>query len=117
MFIPSLMQFPIEKELVWWIMTLRKDDAFFLDKSKGKDMFRNEFSKYNLPISENIEEFKNTRTSCFKNWFNSYSQKEKNDLIRAYRDANEENLFTPFREKVKKYVTEIYKDNGINLLL
>lgn len=117
LFIPSLMQFPIEKELVWWIMTLRKDDAFFLDKSKGKDMFRNEFSKYNLPISENIEEFKNTRTSCFKNWFNSYSQKEKNDLIRAYRDANEENLFTPFREKVKKYVTEIYKDNGINLLL
>ncbi|WP_432739082.1 AAA family ATPase [Ligilactobacillus agilis] len=117
LFIPSLMQFPIEKELVWWIITLKKDDSFFKKKNKAKDMFRNEFNKFNLPISENIKEFKNTKTTCFKNWFNSYSKKEQTSLIRAYRDANEKELFAPFREKVKKHVTEIYKDNGINLLL
>lgn len=104
--LPSLNgdNFPLEKELVLYILSMSGDDKFFKDMGKQKEVFKQEFSECNIPID--IEKAKNTRgIRNFKNWFNSNKSASKKYITRMVRDNND--YYKNFKLEFIKMANEI----------
>ncbi|GIQ96091.1 AAA family ATPase [Lactiplantibacillus plantarum] len=94
--------FPIEKELVIWILNLPQNDEFFTTLKITRDNFLNSFSNeyyisisrdWNIHYDENVKKYKKWRT---KN--NSLYKRCLTQYIRRNKD-----LFTPFVEELLKW--------------
>lgn len=104
--LPSLNEndFPLEKELVLYILSLSGDNKFFKDIGKQKEAFKQEFSEHNIPID--IEKATNTRgIRIFKNWFDSNKSESKKYITRMVRDNND--YYITFKLEFIKMVNEI----------
>ena len=110
--IPSIYQFPIEKELVQWILNLEGNDVFFKKNKKSKDIFKNEIKQYNIPL--NIEQTKECKTKYYKNWYKS-DIREHGKYITQYLKTNQQ-IFDPFRERIYKDISIIMKEHGIKVV-
>lgn len=94
--------FPIEKELVIWILNLPQNDAFFQTIGITRDNFLDSFSNgYYISISSDWNEHYNAKVKQYKKW-----RKENTSLynrcLTQYINRNK-NLFTPFVEQLLEW--------------
>ncbi|AUX12808.1 hypothetical protein C0213_04055 [Latilactobacillus sakei] len=111
--VPSLFEFPIEKEVVYWILSLDSDHEFFKRFDRTKEMFKQDFHNFNLPLDPEQSKKENTPTKYFKNWYNNDVQTNKK-YIRMYVKQNN-NLFDPFKKTIYSDIKEIMKNNGFTI--
>lgn len=108
--IPSLFNFPIEKEIVEWIRQLPGDNSFFKEMNITRDQFINEFTTLNIL---EVNDLNQQKTSKYKLWFSQNTTRNKK-IITKYVHANE-SIFTEFRDNLIKFINEFLKTNGINI--
>ena len=108
--IPSKYNYPIEKEIVYWILSLDGADQFFKDMSKPKEMFKQSFTEKAIPLS--IDEASNTKTGVYKNWVKSLPLRYFKRILLRYV-KREEDIINPFRENIYSDIKTILEENGI----
>lgn len=110
--IPSLHSFPIEKELVYYILNLDGSDAFFKKFNKTKEAFKQEFSTFNIPLKQNDHE--TVKIQTYKNWYNK-NVKEVNTYLTYYVNNNTE-LWEDFIKNLLSMINNIRKNFGFSEL-
>ncbi len=108
--IPSIYNYPIEKEIVCWILSLDGADPFFKDIGKPKEMFKQSFIEKSIPLS--IDEASGTTTGVYKNWVKSQGLRSFKQILRKYVKREEE-IFNPFKEDIYSNIKTILENNGI----
>lgn len=107
--IPSLFEgLPFEKEIIKYILKLNGDDTFFKKFKKTKEMFRQSFAQYRIPL--NLDNYKKEDIKPFKNWYNA-NKREANKYLTYYANDNED-LFNDFSKLIIECINEIREKNG-----
>lgn len=103
--------FPIEKDLIIWILNKPQDDSFFGEINKEQDVLRNEWAnEYNICLSESPEAHQNINTKRYKNW--AINNKGLfNKCLTRYINQNTE-LFSGFKSQLLIWLNELKKANG-----
>lgn len=111
--IPSLKKYPLEKELVYWILSLNPDHPFFKEMDEPIERFKQTLNLFDLPVSiKDLEaDFENKKTRKFKKWFNS-DLNRTNKIITRYIKYNRE-MFQQFELDIYKGIKDILFENGI----
>ncbi|KRL40748.1 AAA family ATPase [Liquorilactobacillus nagelii] len=109
--IPSIKGYPLEKELVYWILSLSGDDTFFKDIRKSKNVFKNDFNSFNLPIDIKGVNNDTSGIGKYKAWYENNLQ-ESNKIRTRYIRKNK-NIFENFIKTIYKDISELMKKNGI----
>lgn len=109
--IPSLFGgLPFEKEIVYYILNLDGDNDFFKKFKKTKEMFRQLFVQYKIPLD--INSIKESKTKYFKNWY-SENKTEANKYMTYYVNDNKD-IFGIFLDDIIRNINEIRTKNGFN---
>lgn len=107
--IPSLFDgLPFEKELIKYILTLNGNDAFFKKFKKSKEMFKQSFAQYKVPL--NVTNYKQEEIKAFKNWYTA-NKNDANKYLTYYVNDNKE-LFKEFSKQILEHINEIRLKNG-----
>lgn len=107
--LPSLFDgLPFEKELIKYILTLDGSNAFFKKFKKQKEMFKQSFTRYKVPL--NVENYKNEDVKPFKNWYDANKNDAKKYLTYYVNDNRE--LFNDFLKHLLQHVNDIRTKNG-----
>lgn len=109
--IPSLYSLPLEKELVYWILSLDGSDQFFTSVSISQDEFKAIFARFDLPLS--VDRISSAKTKLFKNWYKN-NVRENNKYRTQYIRRNL-SIFTEFKNTIINDVKEIMLKNGIKI--
>lgn len=112
--LPSRYGFPIEKEIVRYIIGLSGNHAFFKKYDKTKEIFKQEFSAFDIPLDGDSEQFKQAKTKLFKNWFNG-NKRNARKYITYYVDENRE-LFDSFKNDLGEMVDQMRQENGLPII-
>lgn len=110
-FIPSLYGFPIEKELVYWILSLNGNDEFFIKNDKSQEEFKREFKEFNIPLS--ITDARTMKIDSFKRWYQS-DKRKNNTYLTKYIHVNSD-LFCNFKQTIISDITELMSANGVKI--
>ncbi|EEV58535.1 conserved hypothetical protein [Enterococcus faecium Com12] len=111
--IPSLFNgLPFEKEIVKYILNLNGDNRFFKNFKKTKEMFKQTFVSYEIPLE--TDNYKEESVKNFKRWYLD-NKNEINKYLTYYVKDNQD-LFIPFKKKLLNYINEIRKNNGFTEL-
>lgn len=108
--IPSIYNYPIEKEIVCWILSLDGSDSFFKEVEKPKEMFKQSFSEKEIPLS--ISEAPKAKIRYYKNWAKAQPIIFYKKLLREYV-KKEKNIFDPFKETIYSDIKTLLENNGI----
>lgn len=102
--------FPIEKELVLYILNLPGDNKFFSNINKQKEMFKQEFMKFRIPLDID-DVYKTTSTDVFKKWFDSNKNESKKYITRMVK--NETEFYNKFKLEFIESVNKILLDHNL----
>lgn len=106
---PSLFDgLPFEKELIKYILTLDGSNAFFKKFKKQKEIFKQSFTRYKVPL--NVEDYKDEDVKPFKNWYDANKNDAKKYLTYYVNDNRE--LFNDFLKHLLQHVNDIRTKNG-----
>lgn len=103
--LPSLYNQPLEQELATYILNKDTGDLFFKKHQKTKEMFKQEFSNYDI----DIDDTSNTNVSKFKNWYNN----EKGQKYLTYYLKDNQSLIDTFRKHLIKEINSICNTIGL----
>lgn len=110
LWLPSIAELPVEKEIVKFIYDLEDDDVFFSKFDYEKEAFLSEFYACNLTMLYDIKLIKECRTDKFKNW-----AKNKVDFKKyvTYYVNLKRDYILEFRKDLIKSINEILKDKSL----
>lgn len=104
-------KFPIEKEIIFWVLCLDNGDNFFRDLKFSKEHFRQSFSEFGIKLSYNNEKHKTAPLSSYKNWV-SQNKSDFKKMITQYVKRNSE-IFEGFREELLNAADMIFESNSL----
>lgn len=107
--IPSNFNLPLEKEIVNYILDLPGDDKFFKIQNREKESFKQQFKEHKIPLKP--DNLNNITTDLYKNW--AAANKSDFNKYTTYFIANNDELFTLFREKFKELINFYLMKNKI----
>lgn len=110
LWLPSMENLPVEKEIVKFIYDLNDDDAFFIKFDHEKEAFLSEFYTYNLTMLDDLSLIKDSNTDKFKNWAKS---KGNFKSYVTYYVGLKLDYVMKFRKDLIKSINEILKDKSL----
>lgn len=107
--LPSIYGFAFEKEIVNYILDLDGSDPFFRTYHKSKEMFKVEFSSYQINLNTNTYS-SDDNVKPFKHWYDDHKTEANKYMTHYVR--NNEDTFSEFRDNLIDYINTIRVKNG-----
>lgn len=104
-------KFPIEKEIIFWILCLDNGDDFFKKSNCTKAHFKQSFSEYGIKLSQEYKDHENESIKSYKNWVKG-NERDFKKMITKYTRSNSK-IFDDFKEEIFNAANEIFESNSL----
>ena len=104
-------KFPIEKEIIYWVLCLDNGDNLFKKFNCTKDHFRQSFKTFGIKLSEDSNIHKQEKIIAYKSWVKQ-NKRDFRKMITQYTRRNSE-VFDDFKENLLDAADIIFKANSL----
>lgn len=112
--LPSLYNFPLEKEIIIWLLSLDSGDRLFRNFELTKEHFKQIFASYSITLSPDPELHIDKPISSYKNWAIGNSN-DFRKLITQYVNRNI-NIFENFKNVILNSADLVFAENSLPLI-